>query len=212
MEDGKSQTWFKYTSMVVKEFHFDFIVKVDSDTLVFMPTFLSYASRKLRNHKERVYGGAAMYEDSCDPNVTEEHACPLPLVGSLYMSGELYWMSPDLADFITSPHVDRNSLMIRHEDVDIGNFVYSHPKSIRDVKMPLDRVLRDRRFDAKWRHKPETFTNTLWGHSLRSSGGYFNKNLFYFRKMWRQYQAYWDSPRRQKVCTGSPLENWNAIC
>ena len=44
MEDGKSQSFFKYaTSVVIDEHHldFDYIAKVDSDTIVYPEPFLN---------------------------------------------------------------------------------------------------------------------------------------------------------------------------
>jgi hypothetical protein len=38
-----------------------------------------------------------MDRNLCDPETKEDHACPLPLVGPVYMSGKLSFMSRDLA-------------------------------------------------------------------------------------------------------------------
>jgi hypothetical protein len=205
LEDGKSQTWFKYASMVADVFPVDYIAKVDSDTLLFTPTFLKFAYRRLRRNKEYVYGGIAMDEYSCDPNITEDHSCPLPLTGPLYMSGEVYFMSPDLAKCITSSQVNRSSLTIRHEDVDIGNFVHSCPEELRIVKIDRSKVLRNRMYNADWDASKKFFTGTFWGHSLASSGGYF-KYSHHIRKTWRQFQAYCylQDVRAKAIGSGTP--------
>ncbi|KAG7338820.1 hypothetical protein IV203_012740 [Nitzschia inconspicua] len=57
---------------------------------------------------------------------TWDHPCPLPLVGRSYMSGELNFMSMDLAAYIASPYCPRARLTIPHEDVSLSNYVYSY--------------------------------------------------------------------------------------
>jgi hypothetical protein len=199
LEDGKSQTWFKYASMVAEEFPVDFIAKVDSDALLFTPAFLDFAKRRLTRHKEYVYGGITMDKNSCDPTITEDHSCPLSLIGPSYMSGELYWMSPDLAKFITSSQLDRSSLTIRHEDVDIGNFVHSCPEEVSVVKIPKSRVLRNSKYNAEWNAPRNMLKKAYLGHSLTSSGGFF-KYSHQYRKTWRRFQAnYYIQEVRAKV-------------
>jgi hypothetical protein len=39
------------------------------------------------------------------------------LVGDMCMKGDLYWMLPCLAAFVTLDALDHSSLMIQHEDV-----------------------------------------------------------------------------------------------
>jgi hypothetical protein len=196
MEDGKSQTWLKYASMVVQDFPFDYVAKADSDTLLFTPAFLQYAEEALpaRPNNTRTYGGYPHYKTSCDPNVNDTHSCPLPLVGDVYMAGALYWMSADLATFVTSNAVDRTSLTIRHEDVDIGNFVFSHPEKVKTVRVKPSSILIHRVVDSNWEQRDEayTFRGMYWGHSENGFWpGPFFKNLHHYRKMWSHFQAYW---------------------
>jgi hypothetical protein len=199
LEDGKSQTWFKYASMVVKENpSFDYIVKVDSDTLVFPPTFLDIMYRRLprRPDNQRVYGGLPHDKDACDPKVNDTHSCPLHLKGGLYMAGSLYWMSPDLADFITSDRVNRKAISIGHEDVDIGNFIFSHPQQVNVIQINSRRAMNHRNFDMGWRRKPRaaTFKGVMYGHSEDGFfPGPFFKSPRIYRKMWRSFEGYWQT-------------------
>jgi hypothetical protein len=39
MEEGKSQTWFKYVTTVLDHHYFDYIGKTDTDTLVYPSSF-----------------------------------------------------------------------------------------------------------------------------------------------------------------------------
>jgi hypothetical protein len=129
MEDGKMVTWFRYAAMVVAEMDqqhgvgvgFDYIAKVDSDTMVLIPTFLeTLVQPQLKPFPDniRMFGGLPSFNHTCDATLLNHtHPCPLPLVGDRYMSGELYFMTPDLASFIGSKQVNRQKLTIRHEDV-----------------------------------------------------------------------------------------------
>lgn len=196
LEDGKSQTWLKYAAMVIQdEFPFDYIVKADSDTLVFTPSFLEFAEKRVpkRPNNIRIYGGYAHGPTSCKTGINDTHSCPLPLVGGSYMGGAFYWMSLDLAEFVTSDAIDRSSLTIRHEDVDIGNFIFSHPKPITSIEVKGSRLLIHRLRDGDWafRNKAHTFRDTYWAHSeFGFFPGPFFKNLHHYRKMWRQFRAF----------------------
>jgi hypothetical protein len=57
------------------------------------------------------------------------------------MSGEIYFMSPDLAEFIVSPELNRKPLIFYTEDFTIGNFVHSSPLPINQVVISPKHVL-----------------------------------------------------------------------
>ena len=169
MEDGKSQTWLKYASIVAEDFPFDYVAKIDSDTLLFTPAFLEFAKETLpaRPNNALIYGGFPHSKGSCDPKVNDTHTCPLPLIGSVYMGGALYWMSNDLASFVTSDAVDRKAITIGHEDIDIGNFIFSHSNKVKAVAVEGNKILIHPEYDADWKHRVRTttFDGVLWGHT-----------------------------------------------
>jgi hypothetical protein len=74
----------------------------------------------------RVYGGIEFPPTFCDKNFTFDHPCPLPLSGPSYMSGELNFLSVDLAIYIASDDCPRDQWTIPHEDVSLSNYVYSY--------------------------------------------------------------------------------------
>jgi hypothetical protein len=55
------------------------------------------------------------------------------MVGATYMSGELYFLSADLSDFITSPALNRSAVLLPIEDMCTGNFVHSIDTSILEA-------------------------------------------------------------------------------
>jgi len=74
----------------------------------------------------RVYGGIEFPPTNCVENFTFDHPCPLPLSGPSYMSGELNFVSVDLATYVASDDCPREQWTIPHEDVSLSNYVYSY--------------------------------------------------------------------------------------
>jgi hypothetical protein len=198
--DGKMTTWFKYAS----EFSdFDYIAKVDDDTMVFTPNFLEYMQEKLPRIPSRVYGGFTMDRNSCDPKEKSDHPCPLPLVGEVYMSGELSFMSRDLALYITNtttlPNSRRKAITIgSHEDVSLSNYVFSIGQAVEIIDIPKDRVLRKWKLTAEPKFVDAPFEKSLWAHTSMYLGGYY-KPIFQFRQTWREFLVYWCSGKTKIV-------------
>jgi hypothetical protein len=153
--DGKMTTWFQFAALVGEEYPgIDYAAKVDSDLLLFTPTFLKYmeeehriatSSRtRLTERKKqrdgqssttggsavptrRIYGGVEFPSTKCtDDGKEHDHACPFQLVGRSYMSGEMNFVSMDLAKYIASEACPRKQLTLPHEDVSLSNYVYSY--------------------------------------------------------------------------------------
>jgi uncharacterized protein (DUF488 family) len=59
MNDGKSQTWFRYATMVLENHYFDYIGKMDTNTLLFPDKFLNETFDRLPPfpNNTRTYGG-----------------------------------------------------------------------------------------------------------------------------------------------------------
>ena len=133
MEDGKSPTWFKYATTVIDDHvYFDYVGKTDTDTLILPEKFLDGTlgtSCPAFPDNARLYGGIYRGQDSNFPI----------MIGPCYFAGELYWMSSDLARFVSSLDLDRKAVDPRIEDLAMGNFVHSHPLPIRRVAEPEHR-------------------------------------------------------------------------
>lgn len=158
--DGKMTTWFQFAALVGEEYpEIDYAAKVDSDLLLFTPTFLKYIGEEHRiatssrtRHLEQeqlgsqshgtdgnpipttwgVYGGVEFPATKCTINETgHNHTCPLQLVGRSYMSGEMNFLSMDLAKYIVSEACPRTQLTLPHEDVSISNYVYSYSNNTK---------------------------------------------------------------------------------
>ena len=201
-DEGKITTWFKYASMIAKEFPFDYIAKVDDDAMIFIDSFLSYSELNLPRRSDNiplVYGGSGI---SPYPSCWEEPRSDLPLdhcdlFGPIRMSGPFYFLSPDLAEFIASDIVDRITFQ-SIEDVAIGSFVWQHPDpNVTVVSIPWDRWLCGYDNAIVW-FQPiqyfkgrDKFTNLLFAHTEKGYWpGPFFKDLGNFRKLWREYHAW----------------------
>jgi hypothetical protein len=221
--DGKMTTWFQFAALVGQEFpEIDYAVKVDSDTLVFTPNFLE--NLELRHWKilnsrknlktERIYGGVKYPKTYCGKNETH-HACPLPLVGDTYMSGELSFMSMDLARYIASDACPRENITIPHEDVSLSNYVYSYTNNtlitpnttdtnIDRIFVPRERVLLTFNQSADWNSRRvgqsvnlrKQFRKFVWGHCnprpMKNDALYtYFKDPQKLRKVWNDFVMYY---------------------
>ena len=197
--EGKMPTWFKYASMIADDarFPFDYIAKVDSDTLVFIPTFLQFAAVHLSDTARLVHAGFPFFGDNCIKNDTQhDHPCPVPLTGEVYMSGELSVMSSNLAKIMTSKECNRSGLYIRHEDILLSNWAFHCAATTTDSKVHVvpfrqHQILRNRNNVDGWQHKfPHRYSYTLLAHATDWTRGYY-KNITLFRQAWDDFLGYW---------------------
>lgn len=126
MNDGKTDTWFRYAALVSDSLYFDYYGKVDTDTLVFTTKLFSFMSTwPAFPNNVRTYGGRYI--------VWGSHALAY---GHTYMAGHLYWMSPDLVRYIGfSERLNREALRTEMEDMTTGSYVNMMPQMIRQIEM-----------------------------------------------------------------------------
>lgn len=123
MEDGKTPTYFKYATLMVDEHYFDYIAKVDGDTVLNVHILLNSLRKELPVFPGniRVYGGFMTL-----PKISRLGK----LIGPAYAAGPFYFLSPDMARYITSTDCPRRQVDAGIEDITMSNFVYSHPRHI----------------------------------------------------------------------------------
>ncbi|CAJ1959555.1 unnamed protein product [Cylindrotheca closterium] len=155
MNDGKSETWFKYATLLAEnQFYFDYITKMDTDTLLHpYPLFEKMSKWPKYPNNVHVYGGHyVVKQDAAQGKVT--------VLGTSYMDGPMYWLSPDVARFISDPNrCNHTELRTHAEDMSIGNYVNSFP-------YPIHRL---------------TLSNKCYTHPLKS--------LEHYRKRWKRYKT-----------------------
>ena len=236
--DGKMTTWFEFARRLGHEYpEIDFVAKVDSDLLLFTPNFMDFVNdtyqelagwqkAKAKQHRGstvsssqrrivRTYGGVEFPATNCLVNETFDHPCPLPLAGPSYMSGELNFMSMDLAAYIVSEDCPRDEWTIPHEDVSLSNYVYSfqnntryHEKqhlaqdedtTIDIVSVNTSRILLTTSTTAAWSKlnlhtNPEAYSYLLWGHSIKRGD---HKRFLVWKKD-RTFKMFWEKFLRHK--------------
>ncbi len=154
MNFGKSPTYFKYGAHLAMEYAIDYIAKLDDDTMISIDLLLDFINDELppAPYNKRIYGGAARMSR---------------MQSHMYAAGEFYFMSSDLADYVTNilSAEDRRELMIKRriEDLDMATFIYSHPMPIKFMN------LYPRMF---WHHpcKSEKCFRTFWENQMPSLG------------------------------------------
>jgi hypothetical protein len=141
MKEGKTQSYFKYATTIIDEHvYFDYIAKTDSDTLIFPDCILNDSVNNLPAfpHNVRVYGGYR-------PVARKDYD---HIKGPIYWQGSFYFLSVDMARYITSVDCDRQTLAVWSEDKSMCNFVHSHLKPIHRIKLsltgkPVDHPLKE---------------------------------------------------------------------
>ena len=134
MNEGKSQTWFKYaSSQIPDDLRIDLVAKVDTDCLLYPTILLSEIERlceemKLSYPLHSSYGGSRQQGNDRS-----------------YMQGGFYFLSQDVAQYITSDQCDRERIIEeykpmykdeRAEDVEISRFVLSYPRHVHELEIP----------------------------------------------------------------------------
>mmetsp|Transcript_9662 Transcript_9662/g.20936 ORF Transcript_9662/g.20936 Transcript_9662/m.20936 type:complete len:411 (+) Transcript_9662:226-1458(+) len=155
MNDGKSQTWFYFGSKMAKLFEktetpIDYVVKFDSDSILKLHDFLEFAHTKLPPppYNKNIFAGALRdkgpwyFKDSKLGHVQSDMARYESHWGieydgvHLYLAGQCYLMSVDLAAFVAEEapfskmRVAKGGYLEGHEDHDIAAMVYHNPSPI----------------------------------------------------------------------------------
>jgi hypothetical protein len=130
--EGKMQTWFTYASTLAGSYGFHYIVKADSDTMLYPKEFFRMSDHSLPTNPERVYAGVPVYRRKCGDR-DDEHCNAM--MGKYYIGGQVEILSSDLATYISTISPEkRATFSVPHEDITIGNFVHSNPLPIQLVE------------------------------------------------------------------------------
>lgn len=138
METGKSPTYMKFAAEISKEYGIDYISKIDDDSVLSPHLLFQFINDDLpiAPYNRRMYGGA--------PVPSYQH-------DSIYASGQFYFVSADLANYVANELTpdDRKNLMHSRptEDCDMGSFVYSNPNPIKLITLSTGQI---------WEHPKKT--------------------------------------------------------
>jgi hypothetical protein len=154
MNEGKTNAWFKYANELVRRYEIDYVAKMDLDTFMnvnllsdFVRANLPLAPETGRDNRRR-YGGVLREFNTCG---RFKH-CAL-LSGRVYMSGQFYFVSSDLIEFLSSEDDNTDKMRVGHEDLEFGLKISLYPRTINLVVMSNEQV---------WFHNQNTKTATGW--------------------------------------------------
>jgi len=155
MNEGKSQSWLYFASKMADQFSrsstpIDYVMKFDSDSILRLHDFLEFAHTRLppAPYNTNIFGGALRdkgpwyHEDSklkhppSELSRFESHWGQEYDGVHLYLAGQCYFMSTDLAGFVATEapfsraRVAKGGYIEGHEDHDISAMVYHNPSPI----------------------------------------------------------------------------------
>lgn len=154
MNEGKSQTWMKYGAEIAEEHDLDYVTKCDADSLLHLHDFFEWAYKNLppAPYNTNVYAGALRDKAYWPRHETEKERIQYESYFGqnfegvhLYVAGQFYILSTDLARFVgKEAYVNNCSYCEGHEDHDISAMAFHSPEPIK-----LMVIGRNHRF---WEH------------------------------------------------------------
>ena len=202
MNEGKTPTFFHFATIIVEQLKnigdgitLDYIAKMDSDTMLFVPHFITFAKENLGLPSRLTYAGY--------------------LINGYKMQGNFYILSPDIAKVISLPDYPRPNLPA--EDRDIATRIQGISADVKKVNFGDRRYMiqpsMTRGLLQPDRNRSYDFSNIIlghneWGQYRYTSGPYF-KHLPTFRKIWRHF-LFWYS--NSKVCHDGYLICFYTLC
>jgi hypothetical protein len=195
MNEGKSQTWMKYGAEIAEEYGLDYVTKCDADSLLHLHDFFEWAYKNLppAPYNTNVYAGALRDKAYWPRHETEQERIRFESYFGqnfegvhLYVAGQIYIVSTDLARFIGKEAYTNNcSYCEGHEDHDISAMAFHSPEPIK-----LMVIGRNHRF---WEHpvKGEPRWRRMWQReSARKAGVPFEGRTFNSKSSFQDIMGY----------------------
>jgi hypothetical protein len=183
MNEGKSQTWMKYGAKIAEQYDLDYVAKCDADSLFHLHEFFHFAYKNMppAPYNTNMYVGALRDKAYWPRHETEEERIRFEsFFGNnyegvhLYVAGQIYIMSRDLAKFVGKEALEGKCTYCEgHEDHDISAIAFHSPEPVKLVV-----VGRSHRF---WEHpvKGEPRWRRIWAREqARMAGEPFEGKLF----------------------------------
>lgn len=164
---GKSPTWFRYATLLRKELGlpFHYVVKTDSDTLLIPARFLRWVDKmeeQVDYERLYIYGGTPLDKVACG---WPDHEHCNNMTAPYFHGGGFYFASIDVSEYIVSDRCPRKELFIPHEDVTMGNYVFS---LMNETGQAIVGFKNPSAYHDTWRHpiKDPKRMRTLWRHYI----------------------------------------------
>jgi len=185
MNEGKSQTWMHYGAQIAEQYDLDYVTKCDADTMFHLHEFFVFAYKHLppAPYNSMMYVGALRDKAYWPKHETEEERIRYEsYFGNnyegvhLYVAGQIYIMSRDLAKFVGQEALaNKCSYCEGHEDHDISAMAFHNTKE--PIKLLV--IGRSHRF---WEHpvKGEPRWKRIWAREeARMAGQEFEGRMFF---------------------------------
>jgi Galactosyltransferase len=183
MNEGKSQTWMKYGAELAEQYDLDYVVKCDTDAILHLHEFFHFAYKNLppAPYNRGMYVGALRDKAYWPKHDTEAERIRFEsFFGNnyegvhLYIAGQIYIVSRDVAEFIGQEARDSKcSYCEGHEDHDITSMAFHYKEPLK-----VTVIGRSHRF---WEHpvKGSPRWRRIWAReTARMAGKYFEDRLF----------------------------------
>ena len=119
----KSFAFFKFASIVGPEYHLDFVASAQTSTLIDVGKLIDFVDKELPPSplSRRIYGGETYGR-----------------IGGYYATDPFYFVSIDLAHYISKFKVKNLSSRSKTAALDIGKLISAHPKPVQYMNMNAD--------------------------------------------------------------------------
>ena len=149
MNEGKSQTFCYYASLLGEEYGFDYVMKLDADAILHLHDWFLFAHKHLPKspRNTQIFVGALRdkyYWPPMEPDMLhrKESFWGNEYEGvHLYLAGQLYLMSTDLAAFVAQEaplskrRIATGGYIEGHEDHDISAMIFHSPLPIHMISI-----------------------------------------------------------------------------
>jgi hypothetical protein len=163
MNEGKSQTWLYYGSLLAFDHGIEYIGKMDTDSLPYLDKYFEFADSSLppAPYNTRILAGTIVdkrwWPEKSDEENNIKEAFFRKRYSSLhlYAAGQMYIMSRDLAQGVAEV-CSSNATVTEaegHEDHDVSTYAFMALKGSMDHPLKLFIIAMDNVF---WTHKTKT--------------------------------------------------------
>jgi Galactosyltransferase len=174
MNEGKSQTWFYYASLQLEKYGIEYVMKMDTDSLLYLDRYFTFADHSLppAPYNSRIMAGAPVDKawwkmDRAKKDVKEPYFNKYYSTMHLYAAGQMYILSYDLARDVAKVAATHDKVEIYkegHEDHDVSMMVFLALEYEKDH--PIKYVILP-------------YHNPFWLHNLKLKFGISN-----WKKAW----------------------------
>lgn len=196
MEEGKSQTWFYYASMQAELYGIEYVMKVDTDSLLYLDRYFEFAHWGLppSPYHEGIIAGQPVSKNKWKPEKLspekERHFGKYYGGTHTYVAGQLYILSRDVAAGVAriASSGSAKTYLEYFEDHDISLMAF--------MNQVADGEDHPMRFIMIQSHRP------FWNHPVKIKHGVNKWKRFWTAEMKRIQQIVWNERQQQQLVGG----------